>query len=386
MEFLDEALAQLARGRALLPVDHAKRPASRAIHRTRGRFEWAPLRNDPAGEDELREWCEHDQVAGIATITGEPSRLAVVDVDDPAAAPELPPSAYYLTRRGRHVEYQCDEPTRSRTYQWGELKAEGTYAVAPPTPGYLWEVSPEEIGGLVDFSRARALLTPICSTCFIDRGSRARVSLPSELALKDPAAAFANFDRDEHAALRMAAALGAPEGLRLGQGFGCLIHQDRNPSASLWRWELDAHILYKDWHSGSHGERPWLTLATVRARLAGRRGQLAAPERSMWKRRLVFEADLFEPAPVTVEADPPPEQLKAVWDGFLLLLALRWVTDPGGPAPFTVRFAAAWCGVSTRQAHEQLAELARRRFLRLCGTDPRGTRLWLPAGVVMPPS
>jgi hypothetical protein len=119
----------------------------------------------------------------------------------------------------------------------------------------------------------------------------------------------------------------------------------------------------------------------VRALLAGRTQPLSPPELAIWKLRLAREAELLEP--VALERPPAPSgRLEDVWQGFLDLLALRWTVTAGEPAPYSARFAAAWCGVSTHRAHESIRALARAGSLRLAGRDPRGTRLWLPEGVM----
>jgi hypothetical protein len=87
------------------------------------------------------------------------------------------------------------------------------------------------------------------------------------------------------------------------------------------------------------------------------------------------------PVALELDTDSPSEPLGRAWEGFLRLLALRWTIEPGVPAPFSARFAAAWCGLSKREAHEAVTELARQGFLRLRGRDPHGCRLWLPKGV-----
>jgi Bifunctional DNA primase/polymerase, N-terminal len=290
-ELLDEALAHLARGWAVLPVDgRTKKPASRLIRRTRGHYGWKPLRDKPAGESEVRDWLEHDPNAGAGVITGQPSQLAVVDVDDETLAPDLPDSATVLTRRGRHVYYRCDELTRSRDFDWGELKADGRYVVAPTSRvlehTYRWTLTPEEIGELANFAALAPLKTSIGSTCrqtlrdrvlsesVVFKGLRTTCPQAKKGRLR-----LADLERNEPLALRLAAALGVPEGIRLGESFRCLIHPDRRPSASLWRRDPEAHVLYGDWHAGRHGEQRWLTLPTVRARLAGRQGSLAAAAR-----------------------------------------------------------------------------------------------------------
>jgi hypothetical protein len=374
---LEEALAHLARGWALLPVTAGKEPAKRLIRATRGSARWRPLADSPACEDEVRAWLELDPATGIAVLTGEPSGIVVVDVDDPVQAPPLPETATVTTGRGRHSYFARSSAVRTRAFEWGEIRGEGSYVVAPCSRhgsgrDYEWELTPEEMP-LVDFveqnDARRDSLRPISSTGHTDS------SFPSFNRSTCPA--FVDLDRDERAALQLAEALGAPEGVGLGEPFSCVLHADRSPSACLWRRSADAHVLYHDWHAAEGAK--WLPLALVRARLAGRLGPVAAPELLVWKLRLAHEAGLLEPVRF-VAADAPPE-LELAWNGFLRLLGLRWSVTPRQPAPFSARFAAAWCGLSRRQAHEAVTELTRLGLLRPAGRDVRGTRLWLPEGV-----
>jgi len=388
---LDEMLACVARGWATLPVRRRdKRPASELIHATRGRYGWKSLCDRPADAEEVAAWHERDPDTNIGVITGEPSGLAVVDVDDETRAPELPTTASVRTGRGRHLYYSATEPVPSRDHDWGEVKGEGRYVVAPVSrhangQRYRWELSPDENGGLADFARARTLSNYIRSTCL----------KPSEFqSLKDLKTYYlsplgsgrwlVSLERDEHTALCLAAALGAPESLRLGEAFQCILHADGQPSAALWRHEGGSHVLYHDFHSARHGEQNWLTFAQVRARLAGRTGPLGRPELSVWKLRLAWEAGLVEPLELRADCDRLPPRLQPTWDGFLRLLALRWLVSPGAPAPFSARFASAWCGVSKREAHEAVRELARLGLLRHVGFAPPRARLWLPEGVRPP--
>ncbi len=142
---LDEALQHIARGYATLPVGPDKAPAHRLIRATRGRASWKQLERDPAGPDEARAWFELDAGTGIGVICGEASgNLVVVDVDDQAAAPELPETANVSTPHGRHLYFAAGEPTSSRTFAWGEVRANGSYVVAPRSRGYRWQLSPDE--------------------------------------------------------------------------------------------------------------------------------------------------------------------------------------------------------------------------------------------------
>jgi hypothetical protein len=381
---LDEALRHVARGWATLPVDRNKEPAHALIRSTRGRRGWSQLRSSPADEDEVRAWLELDPSTGIGVITGEPSgNLVVVDVDDPARAPELPPTALVATGRcpgAGHHYFEGDGKTRSRDFDWGEVRAAGLYVVSPLSPHRngshcRWLLSPEEAGELTSFDAVELDAPPtyIRSTSYI-RSTCPREGQAGSFTLSE-------FERNEALALRLAAVLGVPDGVEVGDTFPCLLHRDGRPSASLWRREEEAHVLYRDWHASQHGEQRWLSLALVRARLAGRDGNLAVPELTVWKLRLAREAGLLEPLSLELDCERPQQRLERVLDGFVELLALRWLLEPGVPAPFSARFAAAWCGVGKREAHESVRELHRAGLLRPAGRDPRGTRLWLPEGV-----
>jgi hypothetical protein len=368
-----EALAHLGRGWSVLPVLTDKTPATDLIRATRGRGGWAQLRSRPADADEVRAWGELDPAAGIGVLCGEASGgLVVVDVDGPGG-PALPTTAIVSTARGYHGYGRSSQPVRTRAYSWGEIRAEGAYAVAPRSWGvYRWHLSPEE-AGIADFDELElALAHDFASTELVEKSVPASYYVPACTKVAD-------FDRDEQLALRLARALGVPDDVEIGHAFECLLHPERNPSASLWRADARSHVLYHDFHAGAHGDPAWLSLAAVRARIAGRRDRLSAAELRVWKRLLALEAGLLEP--VVLEA---PQRDDPVWDGFVRLLRLRWLSEPGAPTPFSARFAAAWCDVSVMGAHRAIRELERLGFLRVAGHDAQGTRLWLPPEGVMP--
>lgn len=375
---LREALAHLDRGFAPLPVHPNKTPRNDLIRRTRGRGGWGQLRKKPATATEVCDWFELDPTTGVGVLTGEVSNVAVVDIDDLALAPSVPTTATVATRRGVHAYFRPSEPVGTREFAWGEIRGEGAYVVAPCSRradggSYSWSLTPEE-GGLADLGTFQnsAASPYIRTTCFLRTTCSPR--------LPDGLRSLADLERDEPVALRLASAMGAPEGLRVGEAFPCLIHPDSQPSASLWRHERDAHLLYRDFHAGKHASPGWLPLSVVRARIAGRDGPLHAPELAVWKLRLAREAQLLDP--LALERPRAPERrFERVWQGFLDLVALRWTIEPGVPTPFSARFAGSWCGVSTRRAHESIGALAAAGSLRLVGRDPRGTRLWLPEGV-----
>jgi hypothetical protein len=176
----------------------------------------------------------------------------------------------------------------------------------------------------------------------------------------------------------MATALGIST--KLGSRFCCVLHQEENPSAYLYQAKESGDWLYHDFHGRSRGGEEWLTLARVRAQLAGRNGALSAPEHATWKLILLVEAGLLPL--VAVSARPLPEAsepvVSHVYERFLFLLGCRWNYTYGAPAPFTRDFAAALCGISERAARYAIDELIEIGALAAAGKEGR-MRLWLPA-------
>lgn len=113
----------------------------------------------------------------------------------------------------------------------------------------------------------------------------------------------------------------------------------------------------------------------------GRRSKLSKSEWVTWALRLEIERG--EQTPYPVNAPPLPAGVSTitakVYHGFIQLLECRWrhLGGEGAPAPFTYDFAAAWCGVTERQAKEARRELVRIKALVHVGTAGRA-KLWLP--------
>ena len=381
------ALAHERRGWSVLPLS-GKGPNTRLIRGSRGRSSWRSFREQRASEDEIRDWFEHEPDTNVGLVCGQVSDgLAVVDVDLEAETATLPATATVATGRGQHFYYRSSEPLRSRDFDWGELRAEGRYVVAPASRHesgcrYCWLASPDEVPLAdfddVDFERATAGLTrQICPTVRESYGAY-KASTPITQVEQMVSSRLAELDLDESIALAMAAALGIPP-LPYGTAFDCVIHGDRNPSAALWRAE-NGSVLYHDFHRrGREGE--WLSLAQVRAARVGR-PFACGPELAVWKLRLLVEAGLLEP--VSLEAHVPggeEEFVGAVWRGFLLLVGCRWLVEPGAGAPFARRFASAWCELPEWQLREGFGRLVRLGLVVLAGEES-GLALWLPSGLL----
>jgi hypothetical protein len=114
----------------------------------------------------------------------------------------------------------------------------------------------------------------------------------------------------------------------------------------------------------------------------GRQGWLTPSELATWRCRLDVERERLRPYPIG--ADPLPASVSRAagrsFDGFVYLLACRGAAYPIGPAPWAADFAAAWCGVSARQAKDARIELVHMGALVHVGDCGR-LKLWLPWGV-----
>jgi hypothetical protein len=182
----------------------------------------------------------------------------------------------------------------------------------------------------------------------------------------------------------MAQALGisAP----LGTPFTCVIHTERNPSAAL-HLSATGEWLYHDFHASRHAAPEWLSLAQVRAAVAGRTTKLSASEHATWKLILLVEAGLLPLVAVPARSLPNGAHavVEHVYERFLFLLGCRWNYEHGAPVPFTREFAAALCGISVRDARDAIDELQRLGAIYVAATHPMGgarqLRLWLPHGI-----
>ena len=128
----------------------------------------------------------------------------------------------------------------------------------------------------------------------------------------------------------------------------------------------------------------WRTLGEVRAAQSyGKDGVRSNIEIATWLRRLLYECRRFEPVSVPMP-EPPAEahpRIALAAAGFALLAGLRWADGPPGPLPFSVRFCAAWCRLSHRDARLAISELLEAGMIRHTEST-KGLRLYVPAQVL----
>src|SRR5262245_60758345 len=89
----------------------------------------------------IERWLHTWPQANVAIACGAPSGIVVVDIDDPSQVPELldlQTLAASTPSGGRHLYFRYAEGTRHRVFDWGELRSDGLYVVAPPASGREW--------------------------------------------------------------------------------------------------------------------------------------------------------------------------------------------------------------------------------------------------------
>lgn len=408
---LAAALAALERGWSIIPV-RGRKPAFDLLPRRNGKATWKPFQRRRPSPATVREWFRKDPSIGFAVVTGSVSGIVVLDVDprnggDVSGKPIPPTPVEETPRGGRHYYFRDPGGVRGHVElaPGVELIGEGGYVVCSPSPGYAWyetltpdDVEPADCPAWV-LSSLSSLVTNRAPTSqvtkmqywLLGRGQQNEASAP-RAALPVRGDALLTWCRQLEFGIAAAAFLGLPTGGLAEHGrtsaFLCRLpgHDERNPSASLFFEPERCGVAYRCWHTSKPGGDRWYSLPAVFAALRyGEIKQLSDSELVTWSLRLLVETGFV--APVRIEAPdlPPgtPEFVRRVWQGFLLLLGCRWLHTEGEPAPFTWRFAAAWCGVSEWQAKEARKWLLDMGYMRKAGEVNCGLRrmsLWLPAG------
>lgn len=378
------ALGYVERGLALLPLaPRSKVPNVRVLRSVYGDGKWTRLTENPATEDEVRAWHARDPATGIGVVTGAASNLVVLDVDGSAPAGLVhPPTTTVETARGNHRWFTYGSPLKTRKFAWGELRADGSYVVAPDSvhsTGHRYRFA-EPMNGIL--APLEELTLPYGERQVLEGETEsAKSALPKASALSplpSSAASYAlpsyhplgvesgidprRLGYDEGPVLAAMRALGIEA--EVGEPFLCVLpgHEERNPSASVYRSDLTGLFMYHDWHAAKWDGPEWLELAEVRASIGYgtvRKFRKRSPEKARWYSRLFYEAGCLEPVAVAMPAVPStePDYVHRVAHGFSLLVGLRLLTDPEVPAPFAAGFAGAWCQVNKKYAWKATARL-----------------------------
>ena len=130
---------------SLIPINSEKGPY----------IYWKSFQYKKATTEDVFDWYDKFTDVNIGIVTGEISKLAVIDVDDlnlllelEELLPEIKETTRVRTRRGYHYYFSLNgeyvESTNSLFGKKLELKSNGTYVVAPPSKikdhQYVYEI------------------------------------------------------------------------------------------------------------------------------------------------------------------------------------------------------------------------------------------------------
>jgi hypothetical protein len=197
--------------------------------------------------------------------------------------------------------------------------------------------------------------------------------------------------RDEQVLGLLAAHIGCPD-LPIGRSFRCILRtDDRNPSANLYRHE-SGEVLYHQW--GRQGQpEEWLTLSEAyAAKVTGMIEKMDAPSKTAWLLRLLIEAGLANPAPVSMRPLPlgTAGSLRTAYNAVRSLFSAKWLYGPGDPTALTKRFLARWSGLHEATAQRCIHRLVDDGYLyvadSMTASYGKTMKLYLPVAPTLDPA
>ncbi len=380
---LEIALTLVRHGFAVFPVDAKKKPLVMG---------WTT--NAAVNEGEVRRmWQKFPDAPCVGISTGQ-SGIVVLDFD-PRNGSEETRGRWFLEhgddwqrtvtaktpQGGDHYYYRANglrlKGSVCRLGPGVDVRAVGNFVVAPESIGeygpYLWEPGHApgdcDMAILPDWVASHANARACANQQVPDGTGSHRNKGDGVYQVKDiPYLVYPRvFPPMDNGRLRdiasdeaFALAAGQSMGARVsavGNPFRCVLHDDNNPSAALYR-DRAGVIVYRDWHrEGSREE--FLTLAEVfRAWLTGKPAAKidGRSEHATWMLRLLNHMGCLDLAAVSMRGvpDDASRSVRKVCDGFRLLLGCKWTYSPGASTTFTRRFASDWCGVSESAAKKAL--------------------------------
>jgi len=135
---------------SLIPINGEKKPY----------IYWKSYQFKKANKEDIFDWYDKFTDVNIGIVTGEISKLAVIDVDDlnllpglKELLPEIKETTRVRTRRGYHYYFSLNgDYVKSTNNLFGkrlELKSNGNYVVAPPSKikdhQYVYEIPLSEM-------------------------------------------------------------------------------------------------------------------------------------------------------------------------------------------------------------------------------------------------
>ncbi len=374
LEYIDKYLKA---GFNVIPLrERAKIPA----------VKWLKLLENPLTKEELYKRFEINPNLNIGLITGPYSGgLVVVDIDN-SAPEELAfliaenPTVTVKTSRGRHYYYLSKNKLDSIIFDWGEFRSNGLYVVAPPSihpdgteyqfiDGYeLDQISllPESVFEFLKVhskecnNNKSKKLSPSNLIKPELLGENQKLNCISDSTSKLLGEKFKRTYRSPEIAFRVMRLVGV-EVSKFGESFRCPIHEENNPSCTLWQHEKNGIIVMKEFHKGdklNHKGKPnSFALPVVYASYIGKRKEfieLTNSQMVIWWFRALYEIGEIKLPAIKCKSLPNkcPKPAKTVYEGFVLLIRIRSYYDQkySKETIFAWEFGSIWCGYADKNS------------------------------------
>lgn len=338
---MEDAIRLASIGIALLPIDPVeKKPLFKLLPKDeQGIGRVKPLRKSHATPAKIKNWFRRYPNCNIAIITGQPSKLAVLDIDGPTPPdlPELPETAVEKTPRkegGHHYYFRIEGAQDSGIYRWTEegveykceLRADGVYVICTPSsfggtpyvwePGHsIFELEPALLqSGLVEYLESKH--EPDSLKRRKGKASRSGVKAASRPGRRSKDLKwYEELKYDEDVAIQILRKCGANVRV-VGESFLCPLtgHEEQHPSAALW-YNKAGEIIFRDWHWHERDGKEWCSLANVYALCATKTQGMYFdhhdkdwPGHSRWWARALHEAGCVDrPLPTLAMKQELPE-------------------------------------------------------------------------------
>lgn len=337
---------------------------------------WKPLLNEPLTEESLLELYQSNPELNIGLITGPSSRgLVVIDIDH-SPPEELAfliaqnPTVTVKTSRGRHYYYLRETKLSNLNFDWGELRADGVYVVAPPSihPDgteyqFLEGLGLDKISKLpesiFDFLTSQPKHKKETLKYLPPKNELKYTFIGGKINTQDNEAkpySFlgGNFKRsyqDQIVAFKILGLFGV-EVSKLGQAFKCPIHPEDNPSAALWRGK-NGNIMLHEFHQGDN----YWTLPETYASCIYRRTEfikLSSSQMVRWWIRALADINYIELPVISFKPLPlkSPKTARKVYEGIILLVQVQkfYDSNQGDEVLFSHGFGLEWCGYADKNS------------------------------------
>lgn len=97
---------------------------------------WSRYQEHRPSESQINKWWNDSPGLNIGVVCGDVSHIVVIDIDNKEKLSEdiyFPVTASVTTGRGHHLYYRLkqNQKVTSKKYDWGEVRSNGNYVVAP---------------------------------------------------------------------------------------------------------------------------------------------------------------------------------------------------------------------------------------------------------------